>query len=90
MSHYVQVSTDTEQFGKLMKDVSEKRFGGKFNETHNKRDRVNKETFIYGNSVPLHSLPLEDLQKEWAKSHLPAILRTKPREREFYSKDFKK
>jgi hypothetical protein len=67
--------------GKLMKDVSEKRFGGKFNEMHHdqdKRDRVNEETFIYGNSVPLHSLPLEDLQKEWAKSYLPAILRTNP------------
>ena len=52
--------SDTERFGKLAKDVSEKRFGGKFNETHqdqNKRDRVNQETFIYGNSVPLHSLP---------------------------------
>ena len=29
-------------------------------------------------TVPLHHLPLEELRKEWAKSHLPAILRTKP------------
>jgi hypothetical protein len=73
--------SDTERFGKLTKDVSEKRFGGKFNETHlgqNKRDRANQETFIYGNSVPLHLLPLKDLRKEWAKTHLPAILRTNP------------
>ena len=62
--------SDTERFGKLAKDVSGKRFGGKFNETHqdqNKRDRVNQETFIYGNSVPLHSLPLEDLRKNGVK-----------------------
>ncbi|CAB4020272.1 mimitin, mitochondrial, partial [Paramuricea clavata] len=77
----VKSQSDTERFGKLAKDVSEKRSGGKFNETHqdqNKRDRVNQETFIYGNSVPLHSLPLEDLRKEWSKTHLPAILRTNP------------
>ena len=70
--------SDTE---KLMKDVAEKRFGGKFNETHHdlkKRDRVNEEMFIYGNSVPLHSLPLKELQKEQAKCHLPVILRTNP------------
>ena len=30
------------------------------------RDRVNEETFIYANSVPLHCLPLQDLNKEWA------------------------
>lgn len=73
--------SDTERFGKMMKDVSDKRFGGKFNETHyekEKRDRVNEETFIYGNSVPLHALPLEELRKEWAKTHLPAILATNP------------
>ena len=73
--------SDTERVGKLMKDVSDKRFGGKYNEAHyekGKRDRVNEETFICGNSVPLHSLPLEELTKEWAKKHLPAILRTDP------------
>ncbi|CAB4039201.1 Hypothetical predicted protein, partial [Paramuricea clavata] len=41
--------SDTERFGKIAKDVSEKRFG-KFKETHedqNERDRVNQERFIY-------------------------------------------
>jgi hypothetical protein len=59
--------SDTERAGKLMKDVSDKRFGGKFNEAHHekgKRDRVNEETFLYGNSVPLHSLPLRELSQE--------------------------
>ena len=37
-----------------------------------------KKHFIYGNSVPLHSLPLEEVTKEWAKKHLPAVLRTDP------------
>ena len=30
------------------------------------RDGVNEETFIYANSVPLHCLPLQDLNKDWA------------------------
>ena len=73
--------SDTERCGKLLKDVSENRFGGKYNETYhgeNKMDQVNEEMFLYANSVPLHHLPLEELRKEWEKSHLPAILRTKP------------
>ncbi|CAB3981984.1 Hypothetical predicted protein [Paramuricea clavata] len=63
--------SDTEKAGKLMKDISDKRFGGKFNEAHHekgKRDRVNEETFLYENSVPLHSLPLHELSQEWAKN----------------------
>ena len=73
--------SDTERVGKLTKDVSDKRFGGKYNEAHKEqgqRDRVNEETFIYANSVPLHCLPLQDLTKEWAKKHLPALMRTNP------------
>ena len=32
--------------------------------------------FIYANPVPLHCLPLQKLNKEWAKKHLPALMRT--------------
>ena len=40
-----------------------------------KRDRVNEETFLYGNS---DSLPLHKPLQEWAKKHLPAIMKTNP------------
>ena len=62
--------SDTERFGKLTKHVSEKGFGGKFNETHlgqNKIDRVNQETFIYGNSVPLLRWPTRATAKKMGK-----------------------
>jgi hypothetical protein len=39
---------------------------------------VNEVTFLYGNSVPLHSLPLHEPSQEWAKKHLPAIIKTNP------------
>ena len=35
----------------------------------NSRDRVLQELFIYKLSIPLHRLPLEDILKEWYKSH---------------------
>jgi hypothetical protein len=53
-----------------MKDVSEKLFGGKFNEMHHdqdKRDRVNEKTFICGNSV-LHYLPLKICERNGHES----------------------
>jgi hypothetical protein len=67
--------SDTERFGKLMKDVSEKRFGGKFNEMHHdkdKSDRVNEETFIYGNSVPSIHFPLKICERNGQRlTYLP-------------------
>ena len=73
--------SDTERVGKLTRDISDKRFGEKYNEAHKekgKNDRVTEETFIYANPVSLHCLPLQDLKKEWAKKPLPALMRTNP------------
>ena len=38
-----------------------------------KRDRAKEEIFLRENQVPLDDLPLEGLNKEWLKTHLPAL-----------------
>ncbi|CAB3977936.1 Hypothetical predicted protein [Paramuricea clavata] len=66
--------SDIERFGKLAKDVSEKRFCRKFNETHqdqNKRDRVTQETFIY-----------DDVEEAECKAEFRVLKQDLPRLRE--------
>ena len=54
---------------------TETRFAGydEVKESAGKRDRAKQEVFLRENQVPLTDLPLEALNKEWLKSHLPAL-----------------
>ena len=54
---------------------TETRFAGydEVKESEGKRDRAKKEIFLRENQVPLDNLPLEELNQEWLKTHLPAL-----------------
>ena len=42
-------------------------------ESKGKRDRANQEIFLHENLVSMSQLPLEELNQEWLKRHLPSI-----------------
>ena len=49
-----------------------------YNEIHEKKgrpDRAKKEIFIHENSVAMTKLPLEKLNQNWLKRHLPSLKR---------------
>ena len=66
--------SDTERVVKTV-SKTETRFTGydEVKESEGKRDRAKQEVFLRENQVPLTDLPLEALNKEWLKSHLPAL-----------------
>ena len=66
--------SDTERVVKTVRKT-ETRFAGydEVKESEGKRDRAKQEVFLRENQVPLADLPLEALNKEWLKSHLPAL-----------------
>ncbi|XP_043192867.1 uncharacterized protein LOC122365592 isoform X3 [Amphibalanus amphitrite] len=62
--------SDTERTGKLVKDLSENRFGGKFNELKPlEKDRCAKEVYIRELGLELHDLPIDAIKEEWSKFH---------------------
>ena len=66
--------SDTERVVKTVRKT-ETRFAGydEVKESEGKRDRAKQEIFLRENQVPLNDLPLEELNQEWLKSHLPAL-----------------
>ena len=66
--------SDTERVVKTVRKT-ETRFAGydEVKESEGKRDRAKEEIFLRENQVPLDDLPLEELNKEWLKTHLPAL-----------------
>ena len=55
---------------------TETRFAGydEVKKSEGKRDRAKEEIFLRENQVPLDNLPLEELNQEWLKTHLPALI----------------
>ena len=66
--------SDTERVVKTVRKT-ETRFAGydQVKESEGKRDRAKQEIFLRQNQVPLNDLPLEELNRKWLKSHLPAL-----------------
>ena len=59
-----------------------------------KRDRAEQEIFLHENKVSLEALPLEELNQEWLKHHLPSLKKKKEGEalsiKSFMKKDISK
>ena len=66
--------SDIERVVKTVRKT-ETRFTGynEVKESEGKRDHAKEEIFLRENQVPLDDLPLEELNKEWLKTHLPAL-----------------
>ena len=68
--------SDTETVVKTIRDI-EPRFSAfdEVKESKGKRDREKQEIFLHENRVSLEKLPLEDLNQQWLKKHLPSLKR---------------